>query len=327
MPIHKFTTREGHEFSFSIHDTKIDRPSFFVFSVPKSGSTLLMQMLMDVCKQKKIPVVDLATEIFNLGIQPTMLTKDINTIWKEQGYAYLGFRSFFPAIDFDFNQTKNILLVRDPRDMLVSLYFSIKYSHVEPADAGSGNSIRINRERLKTVDINQSVLEMAKTYKKYFQDYLTKLPTETTRVYRYEDVIFKKKEWLEDMLAFLNIELPIQTIRKIANKYDIRPGKEDPHKHIRQIVPGNYKSHLKPATVEKLDDLFKPIMEYFLYNSVLSLSMNSEANRKAIQKKVKGDFERDWLQQDLEKMRQSRSWRLTHPLRSLVSFYRKLSGV
>jgi hypothetical protein len=130
----------GQNFSFSIPGS-CDRPSFFIFSLPKAGSTLLMQMITDVCLLQNIPIVDLATEIFNRGIQPGMLKDDINAIWNEKGYAYLGFRSFFPAINFDFARTKNILLVRDPRDMVVSLYFSLKYSHVEPSeDAGADNT-------------------------------------------------------------------------------------------------------------------------------------------------------------------------------------------
>jgi sulfotransferase family protein len=327
LTIHKLKTTEGKEFAISVPDP-INRPSFFIFSLPKSGSTLLMQMVTDVCRLQKIPMVDVATEIFNRGIQPATLTRDINSIWEKQGYCYLGFRSFFPAIDFDFTQTKNILLIRDPRDMLVSLYFSIKYSHVEPAGAGPDNSIRTNRERIQNKDINQSVLGMAHSYKKYLQDYLSHLSPETTRVYRYEDVVFKKKEWLEDVLEFLNIDMSDLSIWKIANKYDIRPDKEDPHKHIRQVSPGNYKVHLSSATIEKLDELFKPVMQYFQYDSVVSMMINPEANKKAIQQKTIGTSDIDRrvikLQNELTAMRQSFSWRVTHPLRTLFSFIKGL---
>ena len=115
----KLKPKKGRVFSFSVPDPG-DNPSFFIFSLHKCGSTLLMQLLHDVCRIINMPVVDLNTKIFNLGIQANLLTEDINGIWNKQGYAYLGFRSFFPALDFDFTQTKNILLIRDPRDMLVS---------------------------------------------------------------------------------------------------------------------------------------------------------------------------------------------------------------
>lgn len=251
-------------------------PSFFVFSLPKSGSTLLMQMVSDVCTLKGIPTVDLATEIFRRGIQPAALSDDINVLWQKQGFAYLGFRAFFPAIKFDFSQTKNLLLIRDPRDMLVSLYFSLKYSHVEPDKADGENPVSLSRAKLSSLDIDNAVLNMAPSYKKMFQDYLASLPWETTRVYRYEDVIFKKREWLEDILCFLEIDLPNTDISRIATRYDVLPSNENPHKHIRQVIPGNYKKHLRHSTIEKLDIYFAPIRKIFCYDSVVSLTLNPD---------------------------------------------------
>lgn len=288
-------TNTGQNFSFSI-PASCDKPSFFIFSLPKAGSTLLMQMITDVCQLQHIPIVDLATEIFNRGIQPGMLQDDINAIWNDKGYAYLGFRSFFPAMNFDFARTKNILLVRDPRDMVVSLYFSLKYSHVEPSqDAGVDNPIAANRERLQKIDIDQYVVGMAQAYNKYFNDYLIQLPTETTRVYRYEDVIFKKKEWLEDMLDFLNIDIPVADIAGIANKHDIMPNKENPNKHIRQVVPGNYKVHLTKTTINKLNKIFESVLDNFYYHSVISIKMGSKTNQKDIQAKIETNHRKKYM--------------------------------
>ena len=330
MATHQFKTKQGQEFTFDVPEPGCI-PSFFAFSLPKSGSTLMMQMMADACRIKNIPVVDLPTAVFNLGIQPAMLQDDINVIWNKQGYAFLGFRSLFPAMDFDFRQTKNILLVRDPRDMLVSLFYSIKYSHVEPTDAGADNPIRLNRERFKNADIDQRVMKMAQAYKKYFQDYINRLPAETTRVYRYEDVIFKKREWLRDILSFLNVDLSDSRIEKIADRHDVRPVKEDPHNHIRQVFPGNYKAHLKPDTIDKLDELFEPVMTYFQYDTVVKMSMNPEFNRKSVRQQGMGDRNIDNLifnlKAQLSAIRQSRSWRLTRPFRALTTFFRKGCGL
>ena len=238
-----------------------------------------MQMMTDVCRLKDIPIVDIATEIFRRGIQPATLTDDINILWHKQGFAYLGFRTFFSSIKFDFKQTKNVLLIRDPRDMLVSLYFSLKFSHVEPDKADKKNPVSISRANLASIDIDKAVLNMAHSYKKMFHDYITSLPADTTRIYRYEDVIFKKREWLEDILTFLEIHLPPADMARIVARYDIMPDEEDPHKHIRQVTPGNYKKHLQPSTIEKLDIFFAPIRKIFCYDSVISLTLNPDCTQ------------------------------------------------
>lgn len=293
--------------------------------MPKAGSTLLMSVLADICKCLNIPIVDLPTRAFNLGIQPTALTEDINSIWESRGYAYLGFRSFFPSLAFNFSTTKNILLVRDPRDMLVSLFFSIRDSHVLPQNSTGSHPLASQRAKLTTMNIDQAVIRAANTYIKYFHDYITLLPaTTTTRIYRYEDIIFMKKEWIEDMLSFLELSLPDQKIVDISSKHDIRPRKENPREHVRQVLPGNYHAHLSAKTIEKLNDIFRVIMRYFHYTSVDSFKLGDSAkkNINEFQKKRNSIFDNDYitrLERDLSKMQNSLSWRITAPLRKIKS--------
>lgn len=318
-------TSSGKKFAFSVPEPA-DINSFFIFSLPKSGSTLLMNIVADVCKMQKIPSVDLHSRLFQLGIQPPELGDDINCIWQEKGYAYTGFRMFFPQMTFDFSKTKNILLVRDPRDILVSHYFSMKYSHVVPRLKGKDHPVTRQREALQDSNIDRTVLNMAPVYKNYFLNYMKHLSTESTRVYRYEDIIFRKTEWIVDMLDYLNIEIPMRKIKSIADKHDIRPDKEDPKKHIRQVTPGNYKIHLSKTTIEKLDDLFYPVMHYFHYDSVVSFNMGKELQQSGAQSLSRVNAEEEKIQRlkrTIEDMRHSWSWRATAPLRRLVSSFMK----
>ena len=322
-----FKTAGGKEFTFSIPEPA-NVNSFFVFSIYKAGSTLLMMIMADVCKALRIPVIDFPAHLFGLGLAPKDLTDGINRLWRERGFAYTGFRSFFPSMEFDFSKTKNILLVRDPRDMLVSLYFSVKYSHPIPKLEQGEHPMTRERAALQKIGIDQSVIDKTYICRKYFQDYMEHLPAATTRVYRYEDIVFKKKEWIEDMLDFLRLKLRNQEIEAIAAKYDIRPEKEDPRKHIRQVIPGNYKFHLSRATIDKLNEVFRPVLHYFHYDSVMSMKMNSQAQRAESQRISGGpgginDHIRR-LESDLEAMNQSWSWRITAPLRRFASYFTKV---
>lgn len=203
MPLNfEFKTSKGREFSFSVPEPA-DMESFFLFSLPKAGSTLLMNIMTDVCKELRIPTIDLHTHLFNLGIPPTDLTDDIKCLWRGHGYAYVGFRMLFPATTFDFSKTKNILLIRDPRDMLVSHYFSLKYSHTVPKLENNEHPLIKQRTAIQNTDIDKVALNMAQNTRKHFEMYIKHLPVDTTRVYRYEDIVFKKRNGLKTCSIFL----------------------------------------------------------------------------------------------------------------------------
>ena len=59
------------------------------------------------------------------------------------------------------------------------------------------HSLARQRAALQKTTIDQVALNTAKAYKNYFQGYMEHLPADTTRVYRYEDIIFKKKSGLK----------------------------------------------------------------------------------------------------------------------------------
>jgi hypothetical protein len=242
-----------------------DRPSFFAFAFHKSGSTLMNNMLREAMEGTDIPVVDLYGEAFRNGVQTSLMDASAGQALKSHGYAYLGLRHFFPfETDFDFAPLKKILLVRDPRDMTVSMYFSQKQSHAVPKDDEKFTGLR---ERMKDRTMEE-YLAKEKTVRHYAmrsKAYADHCPRQNLRVYRYEDVIFRKYEWLKDMLAFLEIKVDDERIRAIANENDIRPDDEQPSEHIRQVTPGNHAKHLTEAMVGDLNEQLGPMLRRFGY--------------------------------------------------------------
>ena len=246
-----------------------DIQSFFAFSLPKAGSTLLNAMLQDCCIESSIPVISPYSSAFTNGIVTNSIGKDLDSILFTRGYAYLGFRHFVPySSDFHFSSVPIFLLVRDPRDMLTSLYFSVKFSHVLPEKKGSAFSkLQGERKRLKNIDINSFVLSVVDKYVEIYDVYIRKLVEyDNVHVFRYEDVIFDKFNWLFDMLRLVDIEIPEETIRTVATKHDIRPSTENMGAHIRQVTPENYKKHLSDACVARLNSKFANVLRVFDYS-------------------------------------------------------------
>lgn len=225
-------------------------------------------MFIDVCKHLKLSYIDLEGSIFKKGYMPTHINGDISTLFFRRGFAYLGFRSFWIGKQFDVTKNKCILLIRDPRDAMVSHYFSYLYSHGIPASGPISKTMSKNREKLIDTDINEYVLrpQFINTFKNGFKMYEKYLSPQMSRIYRYEDVIYDKHEWLIDMLDNLGLELPFEVVSGIAQKHDIHPLKENPSSHIRQVAPGNFRRHLTAETIEKLGLTLAEILKKYGYN-------------------------------------------------------------
>lgn len=256
MTQHLITTTTGESFQLPMPEPS-EFDSFFAFAMPKSGSTLMDKMLRDVCKAVGMAVVAPYEVAFRTGIQPVRIDQSLEACFKSTGYAYLGFRAFLGfEPTFDFATVKKLLLVRDPRDMLVSLYFSIKYSHSIPKSQGSASrGLQSQREYAAEVDIDEFVIERAPYYRGLFAQFRSKLPETLLKTYRYEDVIFDKPRWLADMVEFLELPLEADQVSAIAARHDILPDQEKPSDHIRQVTPGNYRKHLTEQTIAQLGDM------------------------------------------------------------------------
>ena len=128
--------------------------SGFAFSIHKAGSTLMHEMIRDVCAARNIPAISLPDLFFNQGIldhewayDPKVL-KDIYA-----GRVYYGFRHLPPILmgpEVKTLMQKSVLLIRDPRDILVSQFFRL-------ADRMGRTAFRQTRQPLTTINMRRHV--------------------------------------------------------------------------------------------------------------------------------------------------------------------------
>lgn len=238
--------------------------SFFVFALPKSGSVLQDKVFEDICRELNIPLISVAKSAFHQGEEEGNFSEEICELFTERGYGFYGFR-YFPAYlkNFRLNKFKKILLVRDPRDILVSHYFSMKNSHDIPTGE-MGERLLKQRQAIQNMDINEYVLNKAPSFLKIFQSYL-EIKDDSLRVFKYENIIFEKEKWIEQILEFLGLELEESQTKKIARKHDVFPDREAPGSHIRKVTPGDYKEKLNKSTIDALNKIFKDVMPSYDY--------------------------------------------------------------
>jgi hypothetical protein len=211
-----------------------------------------------------VPQIDIPRTAFCAGLPENNVTNAHDLIF-ERGYCYRGFRNFPPYLrEFDIAESKKVLLIRDPRDMLVSYYFSMAQSHFVP-NAGVVREHLLRQRATATVaDINDYCFSKIDFFKGEFRGYSGILGTEI-RIFRYEDVIFRKAEWLADMLTYFDVELADSEIQRIAKANDIRPENERPGDHIRQVTPGNFRKHLTEETIERLNSAYAEELAVYCY--------------------------------------------------------------
>lgn len=243
-----------------------DRPSVLAFSHNKAGSTMLYNILRELSPAAGLTFVSIPDELFQRGV--ALRSVDVRAEISETGLCVGGFR-FFPDFPIPILETAQaVLLVRDPRDVLVSLYFSLSQSHVLPSPGSPlAKALLSRREKARATPIDDWVVENHGAVIRSMEGYIAQrfAARPNVAIYRYEDVIFRKREWIEHMLAWYGWDIPSKIIEAVLKKVDVFPTVPDPSKHIRQVHPGNYKTMLRAATQEKLTDSLEPLLTLFGY--------------------------------------------------------------
>lgn len=244
-------------------------PSSLVFSMHKAGSTLLQQILADLAPHAGVTMFELESLFWDRGVAPGQMPPEASTLFDPRGYCYGVFRMFpwryqIPILA----EARKILLVRDPRDAIVSHYFSVAKSHPAPKAAPEEVHLKrqAERERVDASDIDGHVLEHAEFFFRVHWRYMRDLTkTHTVRVFRYEDVIFEKRAWVDELCAELGWDVPDDLRREAADRYDKRPARENAAAHIRRVTPGDHREKLKPETIARLNEVFATALDRYGY--------------------------------------------------------------
>lgn len=169
-----------------------------------------------------------------------------------------------PLSDPDFmNDKVAIFLIRDPRDILVSSYYSFRYAHSFSADKAIRKEQEEHRKKLATQTIDQYVLESVPIIKNQFEK-LMKLENACDQhvIVRYEDMINNWDYFISGITKYINIKQSV-----IDHVYEeSRPLEfENNSSHRRSGKPAGFIDKLKVETVSSLDLSLKEILERFHY--------------------------------------------------------------
>jgi hypothetical protein len=180
--------------------------------------------------------------------------------FKTQGYLYgpLGTMRQIPQR----KDYRVFLQLRDPRDVLTSLYYSTAYSHslLNPA-------LLRRRKEAQAMSIDEYVLQAAPQYLRIYAQYGDQLLGQPEVLLQsYERMVADFPGWLEALSAHLDLQGHPELTEQLLEEARFDVEKEDEYSHRRQVTPGDHLRKLQPETIKQLNELLAPVLETFGYS-------------------------------------------------------------
>jgi hypothetical protein len=248
-----------------------EETSMLLFTLNKCASTFtpgVMKFLND--RTRNLPLLDFEGYYYNQSGDDfkAMMQRDPERYFRPQGMMMAPLRRWYPIPEFETYDA--VLVIRDPRDILTSKYFSQASTHSVPFSPHKRKIFFERRERVNNMKIDEFVREWAPEIKSDFQEYTEMLDRYQVPVVRYEDIIL---DFDHAMLTFgraFRYELSEEEIEdlRVLGGYDKPMGEENVKSHTRKRLPGDHKEKLQPDTISYLDDLFAAELERFGYKGV-----------------------------------------------------------
>lgn len=152
-------------------------------------------------------------------------------------------------------------VIRDPRDVIVSGYFSHLHSH--PEDGWP--QLVAHRERLRSCDIEQGLhaeIDFSAPFIHSMLDWDYHRPH--ILELRMEDLVADPPHFWKQILRHCGITgLSVGYVEQLLATYSFerladgrKPGIEDQHHHYRRGIPGDWRNYLTPAHLTAIADRF-----------------------------------------------------------------------
>jgi hypothetical protein len=272
-PLHDVTLSLGEKGSltFRVADAP-GAPLAFCLGVRKSGSTLLNKIVVALARRNAMNTVDIPGTFFRSGMTVADWGNSDLAAVIRPGNVYIGFRTFpasFEAYE-SFRSARKVFMFRDPRDALVSQYFSDAYSHSLPSretETGrkAAEAFEAKRAEALASDVESYVLKHARSMNRTLMAYAGMLNDPTCLTLRYEDYVFQKRRMIHKILQHFAWQYPPGALEALHQGVDEVPEAEVKTRFVRQVVPGDHRRKLSPVGLRRLNNVLAESLATFDY--------------------------------------------------------------
>jgi hypothetical protein len=160
-------------------------------------------------------------------------------------------------------------MLRDPRDVLVSEYYSTAYSHVAPYGPSAKYEDFIKqRQTAQGVTIDEYVVADSERLDEILRRYKLLLIDKHPNIYitTYEEMLADFPRWLTGLLDRCQLTITSEFQQILLQEYErLRPKGEDARRHLRKGQSGDHQEKLKRSTIDHLNRKFASVLEEFGY--------------------------------------------------------------
>ena len=255
------------------HQNQNKHPSIIHFSLNKAATQYTGGILQQCAAENGMVPVSIHEYAFhtNFPYLDHLTAEEMEKyqhIFKPNGYLYSVFGGMIEGIS-ELEKYKIVLMVRDFRDLLVSEYYSIGYSHIAPDIQGNKYKLFVEqRTKARETEIDKYAVTESDRVNNTLQRYKTLLIDKYPNVYvtKYEEMINDFRGWLDKLLYKCELNIRHEFFEALLERNErIRPKDEDIHRHLRKGKSGEYKEKLKQETIEFLNTKFLPMLLTFGY--------------------------------------------------------------
>lgn len=248
-------------------------PACFALGVRKSGSTLLHRIVILLAQWNGVNAVDIAGSFFRAGFRAGDWAQAELGAVVAPGNVYVGFRNFPAPLEQheEFRRARKVFMFRDPRDALVSQYFSDAYSHSLPSreteqGAKAAEAFEQKRAEALATPIDDYVVKRARSFDNTLMAYAATLADPNCLPLRYEEYVFQKRRMIHKILKQYGWTCPPGQVDAILAQVDEVPESEDQKRFVRRVIPGDHRNKLRPETIRRLNNQLRASLSHFDYH-------------------------------------------------------------
>ena len=251
-----------------------------VFTLHKSGSMFLHRQCEMLCSASGLAYH--SPNVAGSGLDARRLLTEPE-VWRTRHGCFAPVRFYvnIPRLeDFDV-----LLHLRDPRDVLVSMFYSYCYIHPgellpntgyrrDAAEAGIdafvlAKSSDMSRRYLGDYGTGGHVEDLVGNVPRRYQDYLQHLVgRDNVTLLRYEQMVTDYPAWLSKFSRPFPLPDREQHLREwAAHSHSFFPRRSgDVMSHVRHVTPGDFRVKLKPETIQRLNAIFAETLDALGYD-------------------------------------------------------------